>query len=184
MINYKEFEVVKAMVCKKLTYPDEIYNNTYHYVFGSVDEVRDLITSLERKGYVDKGQVTDLAIAEIEACKVKNAIILAAGSSDVSAKSVYSIPKGLFMKDGETLIERQISVLPSLPSTPRKVPFGHEPESSILYLRSLGVRRIMIVRPSGHPLVQDSLNAPALSSSCDMCHPRTVQMRSCKIVGE
>ena len=111
MINYKEFEVVKAMVCKKLTYPDEIYNNTYHYVFGSVDEVRDLITSLERKGYVDKGQVTDLAIAEIEACKVKNAIILAAGSSDVSAKSVYSIPKGLFMKDGETLIERQIRQL-------------------------------------------------------------------------
>ena len=34
MINYKEFEVVKAMVCKKLTYPDEIYNNTYHYEIG------------------------------------------------------------------------------------------------------------------------------------------------------
>lgn len=33
------------------------------------------------------------------------------GGSDISAKSVYSMPKGLFVKNGETLIERQIRQL-------------------------------------------------------------------------
>ena len=42
---------------------------------------------------------------------------------------------------------------PSLPSTPRKVPSGHGTKYSILYLHSLGVRPMMIVRLSGHPLV-------------------------------
>ena len=53
-----------------------------------------------------------------------------------------------------------ISASPSLPSTPRKVPSGHETKSSILYLHSLGVRPMMIVRLSRHPLVQDSLSSP------------------------
>ena len=48
---------------------------------------------------------------EIVPLKVENAVILAAGGSDISAKSVYSVPKGLFMKNGETLIERQIRQL-------------------------------------------------------------------------
>ena len=45
----------------------------------------------------------------------------------------------------------------SLPSTPRKVLSGHGTKSSILYLHSPGVRPKVIVRPSGHPLIQDSL---------------------------
>ena len=48
-------------------------------------------------------------------------------------------------------------VSPSLPSMPRKVPSGHGTKSSILYLHSPGVRPKAIVRPSGHPLIQDSL---------------------------
>ena len=43
---------------------------------------------------------------------------------------------------------------------PRKVPYGHGTKSSILYLHSLGVRPMMIVRLSGHPLVRDSLSSP------------------------
>lgn len=111
MINYKEFEVIKAMVCRKLTSPNDIYCATHHYVFKSPSEVQVLINSLERKGYVKDGQITELAMVEIEPCRVKNAIILAAGGADMSAKSVYSMPKGLFMKNGETLIERQIRQL-------------------------------------------------------------------------
>ena len=57
--------------------------------------------------------------------------------------------------------------MPSLPSTPRKVPSGHGTKSSILYLRSLGVRRTMIVWLSGHPLVQDSLSRLDLTSIND-----------------
>ena len=49
-------------------------------------------------------------------------------------------------------------VSPSLPSTPRKVPSERGIKSSILYLHSLGVQPKVIVRPSGHPLIQDSLN--------------------------
>ena len=50
-------------------------------------------------------------MSEIEALKVENAVIMAAGGSDISEKSVYAMPKGLFMKNGETLIERQIRQL-------------------------------------------------------------------------
>ena len=53
--------------------------------------------------------------------------------------------------------EIYISVLPSLPSTPRRVPFGHGTKSSILYLHSPTVLPKDIVRLSGDPLIQDSL---------------------------
>ena len=39
----------------------------------------------------------------------------------------------------------------------RRVPPGHETKSSILYLHSLTVRPMEIVRLSGYPLIQDSL---------------------------
>ena len=55
-------------------------------------------------------------------------------------------------------------VSPSLPSTPRKVLSGHRMKSSILYLHSPGVRPKFIVRPSGHPLIQDSLTHRTLIS--------------------
>ena len=111
MINYKEFEVIKSMLCKGLCKAEDVYKNVHHYVFKSEQEVETLIAGLEKKGYVAKGKVTDEAVNEIEPCRVKNAIILAAGGADISAKSVYSMPKGLFMKNGETLIERQIKQL-------------------------------------------------------------------------
>src|SRR3954468_20933556 len=50
-----------------------------------------------------------------------------------------------------------MSILPSLPSTPRRVPSGHGTKSSILYLHSPTVRPKDIVRLSGYPLIQDSL---------------------------
>lgn len=111
MINYKEFEVINAILCKGLSTAAEIYKNTHHHVFKSVKEVEEQIFSLEYKGYLKKGKVTESGLVEIKPCRVKNAVILAAGGSDISAKSVYSMPKGLFMKNGETLIERQIRQL-------------------------------------------------------------------------
>lgn len=110
MISYKEFEVIK-MILSGNKNAEDIYMNTRHYVFKSVKEVVKLIISLENKGYLENGELTSSAMIEIEPCKVNNAIILAAGGSDISAKSVYSMPKGLFIKNGETLIERQIRQL-------------------------------------------------------------------------
>ena len=37
---------------------------------------------------------------------------------------------------------------------------GHGTKSSILYLHSPGVRPKVIVCPSGHPLIRDSLSSP------------------------
>ena len=48
--------------------------------------------------------------------------------------------------------------MPSLPSTPSRVPSGHGTKSSILYLHSPTVQPKDIVRLSGDPLIQDSLS--------------------------
>lgn len=111
MISYKEFVVLNSILTKKAITPNEIFEKTLYYVFKSVEEVERLLCGLNEKGYVNNGKVTSAAIKDIEPCKVKNAIILAAGGSDISAKSVYSMPKGLYVKNGETLIERQIRQL-------------------------------------------------------------------------
>nr|WP_296438910.1 phosphotransferase [uncultured Acetatifactor sp.] len=114
MITYKEFEVIRTLL-KAKDIPDNIpsfvIENKHYYTFKSADEVAELLSSLEKKGYIKDGTVTNDAIEEIKPLKVENAVILAAGGSDISAKSVYSMPKGLFMKNGETLIERQIRQL-------------------------------------------------------------------------
>ena len=47
--------------------------------------------------------------------------------------------------------------MPSLPSTPSRVPCGHGTKSSILYLHSPTVRPKDIIRLSRYPLIQDSL---------------------------
>ena len=114
MITYKEFEVIRTMLKagKPLEdIPGYVFDNVHYYVFKSREEVEELTHSLERKGYIRNGSVTETALEEIEPLKVDNAVILAAGGSDISAKSVYSMPKGLYVKNGETLIERQIRQL-------------------------------------------------------------------------
>ena len=114
MINYKEFEVLSALQSVKEAVediPSFVYGSRHYYVFKSKEEASELTSGLEKKGYIKEGTVTQQALDELEPLKVENAVILAAGGSDVSAKSVYSMPKGLYVKNGETLIERQIRQL-------------------------------------------------------------------------
>ena len=114
MITYKEFEVINTLLKSKESVsdiPKYVYSNVHYYAFKSCEEVAALTAGLEAKGYIQNGKVTPLGMREIEPLKVNNAVILAAGGSDISAKSVYNMPKGLFMKNGETLIERQIRQL-------------------------------------------------------------------------
>jgi len=114
MLTYKEFEVLRAILkfgWNKASVANTIYSNTHYSVFKDVQEVQSLLNSILKKGYVDSDGLTKYGLEEIAPLKVNNAIILAAGGSDISAKSVYSKPKGLFIKDGETLIERQIRQL-------------------------------------------------------------------------
>lgn len=114
MTTYKEFEVIRTLLKAGGSVdniPEFILKNKPYYAFKSEAELRELVGRLERKGYIAEGKVTPSAMAEIEPLRVDNAVILAAGGSDISAKSVYSMPKGLYVKNGETLIERQIRQL-------------------------------------------------------------------------
>lgn len=114
MITYKEFEVLRGIMKgfgKNGNIAKNVYEKTRYRVFKDAEEVQSLYDSLVGKGYVKGAEVTAEGLVEIEPLKVKNAVILAAGGSDITAKSVYSQPKGLFYKDGETLIERQIRQL-------------------------------------------------------------------------
>lgn len=127
MITYKEFEVIRKLT-KNDSIVEVVENALETSLFKTRKEIYDLIYDLERKGYIQKGNITELAKAEIEPLKVENAIILAAGGSDISAKSVYSMPKGLFMKNGETLIERQIRQLKEVGINDITVVIGYKQE--------------------------------------------------------
>ena len=90
MITYKEFEVIRTLLKaegKPQNIAEYVFTNKHYYVFKSVEEVEELTASLEKKGYLKDGVVTQMAMEEIEPLKVENAVILAAGGSDISAKS-------------------------------------------------------------------------------------------------
>ena len=114
MIAYKEFEVINTLIKAKQLVSDTaeyVYKNVHYYVFKSQDETAALVQRLEEKGYIADGKVTELGLKEIETLRVKNAVILAAGGADISAKSVYNMPKGLFMKNGEIPILRKTAFI-------------------------------------------------------------------------
>ena len=142
MITYKEFEVIRTLLRAEET-PENIanyvYSNKHYYVFKSEDEVAELAASLEKKGYLKDGKVTESAMEELEPLKVNNAVILAAGGSDISAKSVYNMPKGLFMKNGETLIERQIRQLKEAGINDITVVIGYKQELYFFLVDKWGV---------------------------------------------
>ena len=103
MITYKEFEVIQTMLKSRepiADIPAWVLANKHYYVFQSAEEVAEQVESLEKKGYIADGAVTQSDMAEIEPLRVNNAVIFAAGGADISAKSVYNMPKGVFMKNG------------------------------------------------------------------------------------
>ncbi len=142
MITYKEFEVINTMLKAQENVqdlPKYVYSNVHYYAFKSQEEVAELVASLEAKGYITGDKVTDLGLKEIEPLKVNNAVILAAGGADINAKSVYNMPKGLFMKNGETLIERQIRQLKEAGITDITVVVGYKQELYFFLVDKWGV---------------------------------------------
>lgn len=131
MVSYKEFEIIKTLLKKKIDQEDisdYIFKNLNYYVFKDVAEVKNILKVLEKKGYIKNGKITEDGMEEIAPLKVESAVILAAGGTDISAKSVYSMPKGLFMKNGETLIERQIRQLKEVGINDITVVIGYKQE--------------------------------------------------------
>lgn len=142
MISFKEFEVLRGImkgygVASNIA--QSVYENTHYRVFKDINEVNNLYLTLEKKGYVNKDGITAEGYEEIAPLKVDNAIILAAGGADITEKSVYSMPKGLFVKDGETLIERQIRQLHEAGINDVTIIVGYKQEMYFFLMDKYGV---------------------------------------------
>lgn len=142
MITYKEFEILKTIVGKTgLTdIPAYVIDNTYFELFADETEVERLVNALIQKGYIENGALTEAAKKELEPYRVNNAIILAAGGAAKSAKSIYSLPKGLYVKNGETLIERQIRQLQEAGIKDITVVLGYRQELYFFLAKKYGVK--------------------------------------------
>ena len=100
MVTYKEFEI--------LNYLTRFQGNTngaflayleqhLHYpVFNSPKETLTILAELQKKGYLDDLTLTELALQELEPYRVKNAVLLAAESAEPTARTLHTMPKGLY----------------------------------------------------------------------------------------
>lgn len=148
MLTYKEFEIIKALLAHSSEKDDAlsiIKKNICYTAFRSEQEIEVSVKLLTQKGYIKDNEVTDIAKQEIAPCKVESAVILSAGGADISSKSVYSMPKGLFVKDGETLIERQIKQLHDAGIKDITVVVGYKQEMYFFLMDKYGVE--IVVNP-------------------------------------
>ena len=141
MLTFKEFEVIKA-VMKEKELPDAgyIFDHIYFELFDSKEEVAQVMKDLEEKGFIVDGKLTAEAVKEMNPCKVNNAIILAAGGAAKTSKSFYSLPKGLYVKNGEPLIERQIRQLQEAGINDITVVLGYRQELYFYLEKKFGVK--------------------------------------------
>ena len=142
MISYKEFEVIRALLRTSdsgAPLPARVKRGCPAKIFAGDDEIASLLASLNEKGFLEVESVSAAAMEEIRPLRVENAVILAAGGSDISAKSVYSMPKGLYIKNGETLIERQIRQLREAGIRDITVVVGYKQEMYFFLMEKYGV---------------------------------------------
>lgn len=142
MVTFRELEAIKLLLAGK-----PVESLPYH-VFEDQQEYQDTLASLERKGYIKDGEVTAMGLNDIEPYRVKNAIIMAAGGGDISSKSVYSLPKGLYVKDGETLIEHTIRQLKEAGISDITVVVGYKQEMYFYLVEKCGVKLAINVAPT------------------------------------
>ncbi len=141
MLTFKEFEIIKTLMRKDAQFnADYIFSHIYFELFDGTQEVEQVMADLERKKFIVAGKLTDEAVQEMEPCKVNNAIILAAGGAAKSSKSFYSLPKGLYVKNGEPLIERQIRQLQEAGIEDITVVLGYRQELYLYLEKKFGVK--------------------------------------------
>lgn len=142
MLSYKEFEILKSLASKSdaADAADYVFEKTYFELFEDKAEVAALVDALTEKKYIENGALTELAIKELEPCRVDNAIILAAGGAAKNSKSIYSLPKGLYVKNGETLIERQICQLQEAGINDITIVLGYRQELYFYLAKKYGVK--------------------------------------------
>lgn len=165
MVTFRELEAIKMALggisLRELPY----------HVYEGEGEYRQTVASLEARGYLVDGKPTAMCLADIESCRVRNAVILAAGGGDVSSKSVYSLPKGLYVKDGETLIERQIRQLKETGIDDITVVVGYKQEMYFYLAEKWDVKLAVNVAPARGNVLSLAAEDVELSStyvcSCD-----------------
>jgi CTP:phosphocholine cytidylyltransferase-like protein/thiamine kinase-like enzyme len=147
MITNKEFEVLSFFVKNSVKDTDKIgesiVSSLPYHVFASNKEAQRIFEHLTKEGYLINNKLSEKAYAEIAPLKVDNAVILAAGGADISAKSIYSTPKGLFVMNGETLIERQIRQLRERGIKDIYVVIGYKQELYFFLEEKWGVKLII-----------------------------------------
>jgi len=75
------------------------------------EEISQIMTCLEKYGWIDEIGITKAGQEQLNGYKVDNAIIMAAGFGLRSLPLSRYVPKGLFRVKGEVLVERQIEQL-------------------------------------------------------------------------
>ena len=141
MLTYKEFEIIKTLMqCEELPDAGYIHDHIYFELFNSKEEISQIMNDLICKGFIADGKLTEKAYEEMEPCKVDNAIILAAGGAAKNSKSLYSLPKGLYVKNGEPLIERQIRQLQEAGIKDITIVLGYRQELYLYLEKKFGVK--------------------------------------------
>lgn len=99
-----EFEVLR-LIDEKKGFNLDIFADE---LFKSKEIIEKSYKFLINQNYVNKNQITDNGLNELNKYKIDNAIILAAGKCTRFAPLNYEIPKGLLEVKGIPLVERQI----------------------------------------------------------------------------
>ena len=142
MISLKELEVLKALLKNNNGFDlvKRVSESVKFSLFENEEDITGVLSELEAKEYITQGVVSELALEEMEQYRVNNAIILAAGGASSSSKSFYSLPKGLYVKNGETLIERQIRQLKDAGINDITVVLGYREELFFFLAEKYGVK--------------------------------------------
>lgn len=101
--------------------------------------VNHYLHGLEDRGFVSGGMITERGLGELDAYKVHNAIILAAGVSSRLLPLSLERPKGLLKVHGEPLLERQICQLQEVGITDITVVVGYMKEKMYYLADRYGV---------------------------------------------
>jgi CTP:phosphocholine cytidylyltransferase-like protein/aminoglycoside phosphotransferase (APT) family kinase protein len=91
--------------------------------------------------------LTELGRQELEPYRVRNAVILAAGGSELSPKHIYLRPKGLFKMNGETLVERLTAQLREIGIEEIYIVVGYKKEAYFFLEAKHGVKLLINEQP-------------------------------------
>lgn len=106
-IKKRDFDILNLLCENKMFETEEFARVLYK----EEEEIKESIEILEREGLTKNRNITKKGMDLLEANKIDNAIILAAGTSSRFVPINFEKPKGLLKVKGERLIERQIRQL-------------------------------------------------------------------------